>query len=127
MLVWQPDKAEAYIVTPRGKHGPGSILPGVVADYPESVRRWLKPVEAATPAPPAPPAPAPVPERSDIDEPAEAPQAVPELDGLHWRRVASLSDGLGYDGDDRTKAARLAWLHEQPPAAVADALAALED
>lgn len=124
MLTWRPPKPEAFIVNASGKHGPGATLPGVVEDYPESVRPWLVPVEAAIKGPSAP---APEAKPAPIDEPAPAVQAErPDLSGLHWRRVARLSDGLGYDGD-RSKAARLAWLDTLPAADVAAALAALED
>lgn len=129
MVRWQPDGPESFIVNGSGRHGPGAVLPGVVEDYPESVRPWLAPVEAA--ADKGQPAPAPVAKPAPIDEPAPvapaAPQARPDLSGLHWRKIAGLSDALGYDGDDRSKAARLAWLDEQPAAAVADALKAQED
>lgn len=125
MLTWRPPKPEAFILNADGKHGPGATLPGGVEDYPESVRPWLVPVEAAAKGLPAP---APEAKPAPIDEPAPAVQAErPDLSGLHWRHVARLSDGLGYGADDRSKAARLAWLDTLPAADVAAALAALED
>ena len=129
MVRWQPDGPDSFIVNGSGRHGPGAVLPGVVDDYPESVRPWLFPVEAA--AVEGPSAPALVAKPAPIDAPAPVAsttqQARPDLSGLHWRKVAALADALGYDGDDRSKAARLAWLDEQPAAAVADALKAQED
>lgn len=123
MLRWTPGKPATLMHSGR-KYRPGDVLPGRLEDYSPGVRSHIT-QESSNPGPPAP---APEAKPAPIDEPAPAVQAErPDLSGLHWRRVARLSDGLGYGADDRSKAARLAWLDTLPAADVAAALAALED
>ena len=123
MLRWTP---------PHDRHryrglAPGDAVSGPREAHPEHLWPWLVPVVESS-EDKGQPAPAIVAKPAPIEAPAPTAQAErPDLSGLHWRRVALLSDGMGYDGDDRTKAARLAWLDEQPAEAVTAALAALED
>lgn len=124
MLRWTP---------PHDRHlyrglKPGDMVPGPLDAHPAHLHAWLVEVEAGGFSDPGLSAPAPEAKPAPIFTPAPDVQVDrPDLSGLHWRRVASLSDGLGYDADDRSKGARLAWLDTLPADVVAAALAALED
>ena len=123
MLRWTPGKPATLAHNGR-KFRPGDELPGRLEDYAPDARERISQGSSDL----GPPAPAPEAKPAPIFEPAPDVQVDrPVLSGLHWRRIAALSDGLGYSGDDKSKAARLAWLDTLPAAEVAAAVAAAED